>query len=269
MVNLHLSHIYSADRERRILIIGKVGAGKSAVGNAILNKSGYFESRQSFCHVTQEIKSGVYQKNGIQYFVVDTPGVKGLRENHDDAMKQLTRCVLATSPGFHCIVWVISAAQRIETVDIEIIKEFEALLTKKAYEYTIIVFTNIKPSGLERLLLECAEINDLCKSCRKNYLSFDDGTDQNILRNQVELFFTKLDQIYHFNHQKPFTHVMFNEASKLLKKDAKQIFENKIRGLEEEAMLEARTNALKGTSPNDEKLRNLAKQSKWFSCNIL
>lgn len=62
---------------------------------------------------------------------------------------------------------------------------------------------------------------------------------------------------------------MFNEASKLLKKDAKQIFENKIRGLEEEAMLEARTNALKGTSPNDEKLRNLAKQSKWFSCNIL
>lgn len=45
MVNLYLLYIYFVDREWRILIIGKVGVGKSVVGNVILNKFGYFESR--------------------------------------------------------------------------------------------------------------------------------------------------------------------------------------------------------------------------------
>lgn len=62
-------------------------------------------------------------------------------------------------------------------MDIEIIKEFEVLLIKKVYEYMIIVFINIKLSGFECFLFECVEINDLCKLCRKNYLSFDDGID--------------------------------------------------------------------------------------------
>lgn len=81
--------------ERRIIIIGKVGAGKSSLGNEILKKNA-FESRHSFAPVTAEWKSDFSVRNGIKYFVVDTPGVNGIKDDSKNAFKHIARCFLAT-----------------------------------------------------------------------------------------------------------------------------------------------------------------------------
>lgn len=256
-------------REKRILILGKVGAGKSAVGNAILQRQNYFESCQRFRPVTRQLQSCSAIINGESYFVVDTPGVKGLKKNHEDAMRQLTRSVLATAPGFHCIVFVFSAMQRLEGCDIEIIKEFEELLGEHVYNHMIIVFTHVKQEELDGVLEDCTDIIALCKKCRNNYLSFGDGRDLNELKTQVNLFYERIGALLTRNNEDGhphYIHNMYDRAYRILCSDAILIQRSK-KITNEHALEEARQNALEGLSPNDAEMLALAK--KYKCCTIL
>lgn len=210
---------------KKIIIIGKVGAGKSALGNEILGQKDFFKSGQSFSSVTDVWKAGTCIKNENRYFVVDTPGVNGLAKPSKDAIKELARCFLATSPGFHCIVLVISGTQRIDESDKEMIKNFADMLGEEAYEYMLVVFTGVKPEKLDPLIKSSSDIIELCEKC--NYLSFGDGTDDAVTARQVDVFFEKLNLIFANNIKQPsFYHPMYEDATKLLQKDAQNIKKN-------------------------------------------
>lgn len=254
--------IFLKGHEKRILIIGKVGAGKSAVANAIIKDPTYFESRKRLRPVTDKLQSCHAEIRGERYYVVDTPGVKGEKQNHEEAMNHLTRSVLATAPGFHCIVFVFSAMQRLEGCDIDFFREFEELLGEGVYDYMIIVFTHVKKEELEDVLKDCTEIITFCKKCSNNYLSFGDGTDQDELQTQVHLFYKRIGDLLTKNSKDPhYIHEMYNKAYKLLTSDAKLIQKSKTI-TKELALEEARDNALKGLSPNDKKMLALVKKYK-------
>lgn len=274
---------FTLDTEIRILIIGKVGAGKSAVGNALLNEPDCFVSRQSFCSVTKELNSGECTRNGAKFFIVDTPGLKGLEDDHKDALKCLTRCILATSPGFHCIVWVISASQRIEEVDIQLFKDIEKLLGKNAYSYMVVVFTHVQPSDLKKVLNGCTPVDKFCKQCNERYLCFGDKTDPDLEKQQVDKFFTMLQESFEINSKegRPFyKHKLFDQALDILKSDAEKLMKTGIyKNDSEKALTQARTDALNGHSPHDQKMLLLVEGSLFyriirkilgiFGCSIL
>lgn len=250
---------------KKIIIIGKVGAGKSAIGNRILGQKNFFESRQSFSSVTDVWKAGTCIKNENRYFVVDTPGVKGLEKPSKDAIKQLARCFLATSPGFHCIVLVISGTQRIDEPDKTMIKDFADMLGEEAYEYMLVVFTGVKPEKLDPLIKSSTDITELCDKC--NYLSFGDDTDEAVTARQVDEFFEKINLIFANNIRQPsFYHPMYEDATKLLQQDAQNIMKKMKNISLEDALLKARKEALEGKSSQDEKLVKLLRKHSIKCC---
>lgn len=238
--------------EKRIIIIGKVGAGKSALGNAILQKD-VFESRQSFLPVTDVWKSEFVYRDGIKYYVVDTPGVNGLQEDSMKAFKQIARCILATSPGFHCIVLVISASERLDDKDIKLINNLDKMLGNDAHDFIIIVFTGVAPKNLEALVNTSKDVRNLCKQSRGNYLSLGDNTDKTITDQQTAIFFEKLNKLFIRNNNSAYYHPSFNKASKLLMSEAEKI-EKKERIPADIAQEQARKRILSGESIHDKEI---------------
>lgn len=114
----------------------------------------------------------------MKYYVVDTPRVNGLKEDSLKAFKHLARCFLATSPGFHCIVLVISALERLNESDKNMITDLDTMQGKGAHSFIIIVFTGVAPQNLENLVKSCKEISNLCKTCGGKYLSLGDNKDK-------------------------------------------------------------------------------------------
>lgn len=246
---------FSFNLERRIIIIGKVGAGKSALGNEILKKDA-FVSKQSFSSITDKWKSEFSVRNGIKYYVVDTPGVNGIKEDSLNAFKHLARCFLATAPGFHCIVLVISGLERLNDDDKKMVIDLDTMLGESAHRFIIIVFTGVAPHNLEALIDTSKDIRKLCTTCGNNYLSLGDNTDKLITAQQTSIFFNMLNKLFLRNLNKAYDHPSFNKAVDLLKGDVKKIQKEK-KITYDEALDQARKNALLGQSSNDKELIKL------------
>lgn len=238
-----------------MIIIGKVGSGKSTLGNKILKKD-VFKAAQSFSSITTELNSEFSVINGTKYFVVDTPGVNGIEEDTTAAFKCLARCFFASSPGFHCIVLVISGTERITEVDKRIIVNLEKLLGKNAHEFIIVVFTGVKPNDLERLLDTSKDVQHLSLKCRGRYLSVGDNTDKAIAEEQMVEFYKRVNKLVGLNRSSCYCHPALNDATTKLKSDAQKIEKrDKIPFIE--AFDQARKNALVGKSGHDDDLLKL------------
>lgn len=242
--------------EIRMIIIGKVGAGKSTLGNKILRQEQVFEASDGFSSVTTEWKSEFSVINGTKYFVVDTPGVNGVAEDSKEAFKCLARCFFATSPGFHCIVLVISGTERITKLDQKIIVNLDDMLGKEAHKFIIVVFTGVKPNHLERLISTSVDVRNLCMKCGGRYLSVGDNTDNGIANEQMNEFFEKVNRLVENNGRSWYRHPDFKDATDKLKSDATEIEKRKKIPFIE-AYDQARKNALMGKSPHDHELLKL------------
>lgn len=253
------------NQERRIIIIGKVGAGKSAIGNAILGQK-VFKSKQSFCSVTQECCVEDVIRNNRRFIVCDTPGANGLLEDRENFMNHLKRCLYVTSPGFHVILFVISAGQRIEQSDVNMFKEYEKLLGDQAYTYSIIAFTRVEPDECEGLIRDSKEISELRRKCGDRVLSF--GNQQEIRKDLVKTFEEMVEILVSKNQSLPFyQHEAYTEAFKIICEDAKELKRKNKNLSDVDSITGARKAAFEGRSPRDKSLIKLMNMEK--CCVIL
>lgn len=216
---------------------------------------------------------------------MDTPGLNGLQNDHKEAIKRLTRCILATSPGFNCIVWVISAAQRVEDADLQLFREIEKLLGNNAFNYMVVVFTHVEPTDLAEVLgdKKDAPINIFCTKCHDRYLSFGDKTNPILEQQQVDKFFKTLHELIEINSKQeiPFyNHKLYEVAANFLRSDAELVSKKYPYKIDlAKAVNLARYEALDGLSPNDGRMMLLVKDSIcittilrllcFFGCSIL
>lgn len=136
------SFIYQDWRETeiRIVLLGKKGSGKSAIGNTILGEKSLFYSSASGLSVTSKCVQKHAVRFGRNIVVVDTPDILDTKESNEKIQNEICKCLGITSPGPHAFILVLSPS-RYTREEQCVLKHFVKHFGEKFYNYLIILFT--------------------------------------------------------------------------------------------------------------------------------
>jgi GTPase Era involved in 16S rRNA processing len=123
----------------RVALIGKAGAGKSALGNTLLGEKNIRSTAASESVTIEcEVASGTLP-SGRRIKIVDTPGIMDTEGR--DVRDEVAKAIAALSPGPHAFLIVLQPGRATEE-EKRVIKQLQGLFGDETFlEHTIIVMT--------------------------------------------------------------------------------------------------------------------------------
>lgn len=204
--------MYFAVNERRLVLLGTIGSGKSATGNTILFQTD-FESQFTPHAVTKQVN--VCRKELLKLnknvVVVHTPGIRVTRlvkeEYAREVIQSIDKAVKLVHPGPHAYLLVISIP-RFSELDTQLVK-FIRYHLKSIISRMIIIFT-----GYDVLKTQNKKLNEFkeelpddfkkfINECQTRVLVFNNGfqnspsneSERTDYNNQVAKLFQKVEDM--------------------------------------------------------------------------
>ncbi|XP_050391356.2 reticulocyte-binding protein homolog 2b [Patella vulgata] len=207
--------------EVRLILIGKTGVGKSALGNSLLDLSldTRFLSKSSAASVTScnSCKHCVREVDGDKYLfkILDTPGLLDTKISHQNVKNELAKCMIHLAPGPHIFSFILPI-DRIDGHVMETVEKYKELFGECLEKFGVIIFT--KKDALDGTFDEYLE--DV-KPEFKEFLEGYCGNRYSLIDNKnprpddVNGILSLLLKTKRNNNGKHYRDAMFEEAKKL------------------------------------------------------
>ncbi|XP_059360592.1 uncharacterized protein LOC132098523 [Carassius carassius] len=182
-------------QDLRLVLLGVSGAGKSAIGNAILGREAFKESTTR----NSELQTERVKDRNIS--IIDTPGFFNTQLTDEEMKNEMMRSMYLSHPGPHVFLLVINL-ENFEEEQRNIVGKTKEIFGAQAFKYTMVLVTGREQMSRREWMLFIldSKFRELISHCRDNYHALNSKNEIN--QTQITELLQKIDEtIKQNNHQ--------------------------------------------------------------------